>query len=79
MVAYCPLSETGVSTCEISLAALVTGEPARSTSRRPHPLRTDGRHDPVRCTGRLGVIGGSGYGYLRDDGVQVIPITALGP
>lgn len=27
----------------------------------------------------LGVIVASGYGYVRDDGVQVIPITALGP
>ena len=27
----------------------------------------------------LGVIVGSGYGYTRDDGVQVIPIGALGP
>ena len=29
--------------------------------------------------GILGVIVGSGYGYLRDDGVAVVPITALGP
>ncbi len=27
----------------------------------------------------LGVIVGKGYGYLRDDGVSVIPIGALGP
>jgi predicted AAA+ superfamily ATPase len=27
----------------------------------------------------LGVIVGGGYGYTREDGVQVIPITALGP
>jgi len=27
----------------------------------------------------LGVIVSSGYGYMRDDGVAVIPITALGP
>ncbi len=27
----------------------------------------------------LGVIVGTGYGYLREDGVQVIPIGALGP
>lgn len=27
----------------------------------------------------LGVIVAGGYGYARDDGVQVIPITALGP
>jgi predicted AAA+ superfamily ATPase len=27
----------------------------------------------------LGVIVAGGYGYTREDGVQVIPITALGP
>lgn len=27
----------------------------------------------------LGVIVGSGYGYMRDDGIAVVPITALGP
>lgn len=27
----------------------------------------------------LGVIVGSGYGYLRDDGVAVMPVAALGP
>jgi len=27
---------------------------------------------------RLGVITGMGYGYLRPDGVSVIPIVALG-
>lgn len=39
------------------------------------------RVDPDRC-GRpsaLGVIVPSGYGYVRDDGVAVIPIGALGP
>ena len=39
------------------------------------------RVDTSRC-GRpaaLAVIVGSGYGYLRDDGVAVIPIGALGP
>jgi predicted AAA+ superfamily ATPase len=27
----------------------------------------------------LGVIVAGGYGYVREDGVQVIPITSLGP
>ena len=27
----------------------------------------------------LGVIVAGGYGYTREDGVQVIPISALGP
>jgi hypothetical protein len=30
-------------------------------------------------TGTLGVIVAGGYGYVRDDGVRVIPITSLGP
>jgi len=29
--------------------------------------------------GVLGVITGAGYGYVRDDGIRVIPIGALGP
>jgi hypothetical protein len=29
--------------------------------------------------GMLGVIVASGYGYVRSDGVAVIPIGALGP
>jgi hypothetical protein len=27
----------------------------------------------------LGVIVGSGYGYVRPDGIHVIPVGALGP
>jgi uncharacterized protein len=27
----------------------------------------------------LGVIVGTGYGYVRDDGIQVVPAGALGP
>lgn len=29
--------------------------------------------------GALGVVVGAGYGYVRDDGIHVIPIAALGP
>lgn len=29
--------------------------------------------------GTLGVIVGSGYGYVRDDGIAVVPVGALGP
>jgi hypothetical protein len=39
------------------------------------------RIDSDRC-GRpalLGVIVGAGYGYVREDGIAVIPIGALGP
>ncbi|MFU8802599.1 MAG: ATP-binding protein [Bradymonadaceae bacterium] len=39
------------------------------------------RVDTSKCgkPATLGVIVGTGYGYLRDDGVAVIPIGALGP
>jgi uncharacterized protein len=39
------------------------------------------RVDTARCgaPALLGVIAGSGYGYVRDDGIHVIPIGALGP
>lgn len=30
-------------------------------------------------SGTLGVIVGSGYGYMRPDGIAVIPISSLGP
>lgn len=37
--------------------------------------------DTAKCgePAAIGVIGGTGYGYTRPDGVQVIPIGALGP
>lgn len=40
-----------------------------------------GRIDTSRCgpPAALGVIVGSGYGYRREDGIDVIPIGALGP
>jgi predicted AAA+ superfamily ATPase len=39
------------------------------------------RVDTRRCgpPAAIGVIVGSGYGYVRDDGIAVIPIGALGP
>jgi uncharacterized protein len=39
------------------------------------------RIDTDRCGAPvvLGVIVGTGYGYVRDDGIMVIPIGALGP
>ena len=44
-------------------------------------LRLAKQVDPERMgePSALGVIVSSGYGYTRDDGVQVIPIGALGP
>ncbi|EQD28313.1 hypothetical protein B1B_18917, partial [mine drainage metagenome] len=44
-------------------------------------LRFAGKIDSV-LTGEpsmLGVITPGGYGYMRSDGVAVIPMTALGP
>ena len=39
------------------------------------------RIDTRRCgrPGTLGVIVGRGYGYVREDGIAVVPIGALGP
>jgi hypothetical protein len=39
------------------------------------------RIDTEKCgqPAALGVIVGTGYGYVRDDGIQVIPIGAMGP
>lgn len=44
-------------------------------------LKFAGRIDTSRTgpPAALGVIVGNGYGYARDDGVQVIPIGSLGP
>ncbi len=44
-------------------------------------LRFAGRVDAaaIGAPATLGVIVGRGYGYVRDDGVAVIPIGALGP
>ncbi len=60
---------------EVKLGAGQTDDAARTL------LRFRDRVDAAR-TGAprlLGVLVGSGYGYLRDDGVAVIPIGALGP
>ena len=39
------------------------------------------RVDTAKCErpAALGVIVGTGYGYVRDDGIAVIPAGALGP
>ena len=44
-------------------------------------LRFAERVDTTRCgrPGMLAVIVGTGYAYLRNDGVAVIPIGCLGP
>ena len=52
----------------------------------PVMVVADDRPEPLLLTGystlqpaMLGVIIGFGYGYMREDGVAVIPIGALGP
>lgn len=60
---------------EIKLGAGQVEDGARSLHRFARQIDTE------RC-GRpalLGVIVSTGYGYVRDDGIQVIPIGALGP
>lgn len=53
----------------------------RADSAARNLLRLARRIDPERMgePRALGVIVSSGYGYTREDGVQVIPIGALGP
>lgn len=60
---------------EIKLGAGLVDEAAMSLHRLA------GRVDTSKCgpPAVLGVIVGTGYGYVRDDGVAVIPVGALGP
>ena len=60
---------------EIKLGASRIDDAARTL------LKFADRVDTERCgePAALGVIVGSGYGYLRPDGVAVIPVGALGP
>jgi predicted AAA+ superfamily ATPase len=50
-------------------------EGAATLTKFANRIDTDRSGEPKT----LGVIVGTGYGYVRDDGVQVIPIGALGP
>ena len=68
--------------------ALIRSRPdARSTwtwalvsiTRSPTTSRSSGAISPTGLLAVLGVIVGFGYGYVRDDGVAVIPIGALCP
>jgi predicted AAA+ superfamily ATPase len=60
---------------EVKLGAGLIDEGAAALSRFA------GRVDTSKCgpPAVLGVIVGTGYGYVRDDGIAVIPIGALGP
>ena len=59
---------------------VVSSHPADAARSLPK-RRLARRVDPERMgePRALGVIVSSGYGYTREDGVQVIPIGALGP
>jgi predicted AAA+ superfamily ATPase len=60
---------------EVKLGPGLVDEGADALRRFADRVDTSKRGEPAL----LGVIVGSGYGYTRDDGVQVIPVGALGP
>lgn len=63
------------SAFEIKLGTGRIDEAAASLRKFANRVDTDRAGDP----GLLGVIVGNGYGYMRDDGVSVLPLGALGP
>ncbi|KAA0269760.1 MAG: ATP-binding protein [Acidobacteria bacterium] len=60
---------------EVKLGAGIVDDGAESLRRFARQIDTARSGEPAV----LGVITGTGYGYVRPDGVQVIPIGALGP
>jgi predicted AAA+ superfamily ATPase len=60
---------------EVKLGASQVDYAASSLARFAARVDTAQRGEPAL----LGVIVGSGYGYVRDDGIHVIPVGALGP
>ena len=60
---------------EVKLGAGQTDAAARTLLKFRDRLDTENTRPPAM----IGVIVSAGYGYLRDDGVAVIPIAALGP
>jgi hypothetical protein len=60
---------------EIKLGPGLLDQGAESLKRFARQIDTDKCGSPAA----LGVITGTGYGYVRDDGINVIPIGALGP
>ncbi len=60
---------------EIKLGAGRVEEAAASLSRFAAKIDTAKSGAPAA----LGVITGSGYGYVREDGIHVVPLGALGP
>ena len=60
---------------EVKLGPGLVDEAADALRRFADRVDTSTRGEPAL----LGVIVGSRYGYVRDDGVHVIPVGALGP
>jgi uncharacterized protein len=60
---------------EVKLGVAQVDKAAASLSRFAERVDRHKRGAPAV----LGVITGSGYGYVRPDGIHVIPIGALGP
>jgi predicted AAA+ superfamily ATPase len=60
---------------EIKLGSGLIDEGAASLQKFLQRVDTAKCGDPAA----VGVIVGDGYGYVRDDGIQVVPIGALGP
>jgi predicted AAA+ superfamily ATPase len=60
---------------EIKLGGGQVDEAAATLARFARQIDTERSGEPAV----LGVIVATGYGYTRDDGIQVIPIGALGP
>lgn len=60
---------------EVKLGGRQIDEAAKTLLRFAKQIDTSRTGEPAA----LGVIVGSGYGYVRPDGISVIPIAALGP
>lgn len=60
---------------EVKLGAGQVDQAAQNLARFMNRVDTEKRGEPAL----LGVIVGTGYGYVRDDGIHVIPVGALGP
>ena len=61
---------------EVKLGAGQVDEGAANLARFARQVDTAKRAEPRPA---LGVIVGTGYGYRREDGIQVIPLGAIGP
>jgi predicted AAA+ superfamily ATPase len=60
---------------EVKLGVGQVDQAAENLARFAARVDTAKRGEPAL----LGVIVGSGYGYVRDDGIHVVPVGALGP